>query len=50
MESLREKAQDRKPYESPAVVYETLLEVRAVTSVSTNPGPPNDLFGLSGDK
>ena len=34
MESLREKAQDRKPYESPTVVYEALLEVRAVTSAS----------------
>jgi len=49
MESLREKAQDRQPYDSPAVVYEALLEVRAVTTDSTFSGPQNDLFGLSGD-
>jgi hypothetical protein len=50
MEILREKSQDRKPYESPTVVYEAVLEVSAATTVSTIPAPGNDPFGLTGDK
>lgn len=50
MESLREQAQDRQPYDSPAIVYEALLEVGAVTSDPSFMGPADDLFGLSDDK
>jgi hypothetical protein len=45
MESISEKMQERKPYAAPAVVYEAELQVNASTTVSTNPLPPNDLFG-----
>jgi hypothetical protein len=50
MESLNEKLQDRKPYESPAVVYETALQVSAGTTDPTVGNPPNDLFGLIGNE
>lgn len=34
-----EQTQERKPYEEPAVVYESALEVRAGTPVSIFPDP-----------
>lgn len=36
---------DRKPYESPAVVYEAPLEVRAGSPLGISPIDPLDLFG-----
>ena len=50
MESVSENVQVRKPYDSPAVVYEAPLEVRAGSQTASNPGPVFDLFGLPGDK
>jgi hypothetical protein len=38
-----ESTSQRKPYESPAVVYEAIMEVRACSPISP-PGSPLDLF------
>jgi hypothetical protein len=43
VETLKENQQDRKPYESPAVIAEATLEVRAGTPTSLT--DPLDLLG-----
>ncbi len=43
METVKETQPDRKPYEPPAVVYETTLDVRAGSPLGV--ADPLDLFG-----
>ena len=45
MQSLHETTQERKPYDSPAVVYEAVMEVKAGTQ-GTAVSPGVDLFDV----